>query len=147
MRSDDQRDGVTKQATRPGRTEGVSIFTTEANRRNEMLAQDVRDACRVVKPRLQQAEEQVRARFLQRGDLLGDFSGDLAIDEMSSCCCVNLDLMKSHCGQSKTIARRLTIWLLMATKRSKNSRPPASISICMVPERLKVWRLRMMRAR
>lgn len=33
-------------------------------------------------------------------------------------------------------------------KRSKKrGLPPASISICMVPLRLKVWRLRMMRAR
>lgn len=39
-------------------------------------------------------------------------------------------------------------WLHMATNRSKNSLlPPASISACMVPLRLKVLRQRMMRAR
>jgi hypothetical protein len=43
--------------------------------------------------------------------------------------------------------KELTMWLTIATKRSKNSRPPRSISICMVPERLKVLRLRMIKAR
>jgi len=42
---------------------------------------------------------------------------------------------------------RSSMWLHIATKRSKNILPPVSISICMVPLRLKVRRERMMSAR
>jgi len=42
---------------------------------------------------------------------------------------------------------RSSIWLHMATNRSKNILPPISISICMVPLRLNVLRLRMIKAR
>jgi len=40
-----------------------------------------------------------------------------------------------------------SMWLHMATNKSKNNLPPISISICMVPLRLKVFRLRIIRAR
>lgn len=40
-----------------------------------------------------------------------------------------------------------SIWLLKATNKSKNSLPPISISICIVPLRLKVFRLRIIRAK
>jgi hypothetical protein len=42
---------------------------------------------------------------------------------------------------------RSSMWLDKATKRSKNNLPPISISICMVPLRLKVFRLRIIRAK
>lgn len=48
---------------------------------------------------------------------------------------------------SYRISVRSSMWLHIATNRSKNILPPCSISICMVPLLLKVLRLRMMRAR
>jgi hypothetical protein len=42
---------------------------------------------------------------------------------------------------------RSSMWLHIATNRSKNNLPPISISICMVPLRLNVFRLRIMSAR
>jgi hypothetical protein len=40
-----------------------------------------------------------------------------------------------------------SIWFAIATNRSKNMRPPLSISTCIVPLRLKVLRLRIIKAR
>lgn len=42
---------------------------------------------------------------------------------------------------------KLTMWFTIATNKSKNSLPPASISACMVPLRLNVCRLRTISAR
>jgi hypothetical protein len=51
-------------------------------------------------------------------------------------------------GQAYAILATSSTWLHSATNRSKNScEPPAIISICIVPLRLKVPRLRMMSAR
>jgi hypothetical protein len=55
---------------------------------------------------------------------------------------------RRHEGSVTVDCRRLTKCSTIATKRSNhNADPPAIISACMVPLRLKVARLRMMRAR
>ena len=57
-------------------------------------------------------------------------------------CNIGIEKCKAHLTSTRS-----STWLHMATNKSKKSLPPISISICMVPLRLNVFRLRMMRAR
>jgi hypothetical protein len=75
------------------------------------------------------------------------------------CCCGLVCLNSLYCidttaiwdgdGRSKAYlaSTRSSTWLHIATNKSKNSFPPISISICIVPLRLNVFLLRIMRAR
>jgi len=90
-----------------------------------------------------------KERFLQSCCLYSELHVDLVLYKRN----VSVASAQTHTVQMvlgvplMLRSSKSSMWLHMATNRSKNNLPPISISICMVPLRLNVFRLRIIRAK